>query len=105
MCVCNGKITPEYDNYTFIHSRGKPVIDYNAVPFELLNQCLEFKVNVTDVVIDNNDNKFSLNKKQKKQSLLWNPENPVHVTSECWKLLKKKKKAKKKTKKTAVSWQ
>ena len=45
MCVCNGRITPEYDNYTFIHSRGKSVIDYIAVPFEFLNQCLEFKVN------------------------------------------------------------
>ena len=45
MCVCNGRVTPEYDNYTFIHSRGKSVIDYIAVPYEFLNQCLEFKVN------------------------------------------------------------
>ena len=45
MCVCNGRVTPEFDNYTFIHTRGKSVIDYVAVPFDFIKQCIEFKVN------------------------------------------------------------
>jgi hypothetical protein len=45
MCVCNGRVTPEYDNYTFIHTRGKSVIDYMCVPNDCLDKCLEFKVN------------------------------------------------------------
>ncbi len=43
-CVCNGRVTPEYDDYTFIHTRGKSVIDYICVPIDCLTQCCEFKV-------------------------------------------------------------
>ena len=56
MCVCNGRVTPQYDNYTFIHSRGKSVIDYIAVPFEFLNQCLEFKVNTARDMVNKHCN-------------------------------------------------
>ena len=45
MCVCNGRVTPEFDNYTFIHTRGKSVIDYFMIPIESLGNCVEFKVN------------------------------------------------------------
>ena len=44
LCVCNGRITPGNDNYTFIHSRGKSVIDYVMVPLDSIERCLEFKV-------------------------------------------------------------
>ena len=43
MCVCNGRVTPEFDNYTFIHTRGKSVIDYFMIPIESLCNCVEFK--------------------------------------------------------------
>ena len=46
MCVCNGRVTPEFDNYTFVHTRGKSVIDYIAVPFDFISHCIEFKVNI-----------------------------------------------------------
>jgi len=44
MCVCNGRITTEFDNYTFIHPRGKSVIDYVITPILSLENCLEFRV-------------------------------------------------------------
>ena len=33
MCVCNGRVTPEHNanGYTFVHTRGRSVIDYVCV--------------------------------------------------------------------------
>ena len=45
MCVCNGRVTPEHNSYTFVHTRGRSVIDYVCVPIDCLNQFLQFKVN------------------------------------------------------------
>lgn len=47
MCICNGRITPQFNNYTYIHTRGKSVIDYIIVPNNALEQCLEFQVKTT----------------------------------------------------------
>ena len=44
LCVCNGRITPSHNNYTFIHSRGKSIIDYIVVPLDSISKCLEFQV-------------------------------------------------------------
>ena len=44
MCVCNGRVTPEFDDYTYVHTKGKSVIDYVIVPNDALNSCKEFRV-------------------------------------------------------------
>ena len=44
LCICNGRVTPNFDNYTFVHSRGKSVIDYTIVPLDCISNCSEFKV-------------------------------------------------------------
>ncbi len=66
MCVCNGRVTPQYDNYTFIHTRGKSVIDYICVPVDFVNECIEFKVatsrDMMNVYCDINDDNVDLSK-------------------------------------------
>ncbi len=47
MCVCNGRVPPQHDNYTFVHTRGKSIIDYIIIPIETIEQCVEFKVNTS----------------------------------------------------------
>ena len=42
--ACNGRITPENDNFTFVHSRGKSIIDYIMVPIDSIQKCLKFCV-------------------------------------------------------------
>ena len=44
MCVINGRVTPQFDDYTSISSKGRAVVDYVCVPHEMLNICSEFKV-------------------------------------------------------------
>ena len=51
MCILNGRFEKEKDNYTFISSRGKSVVDYFVVPHECLQYCSEFSVKtVSDIV-------------------------------------------------------
>ena len=50
-CVCNGRVTPQLNNYTYIHTRGKSVIDYIIIPVDAIKQCIEFQVkNVRDLL-------------------------------------------------------
>ena len=42
MCLCNGRISPEKDNYTIIHPRGKSVIDYIIVPHSFFRKLQGF---------------------------------------------------------------
>ena len=44
MCIVNGRITPEYDNFTCVKTTGKSVVDYFIVPHDILSKCVEFKV-------------------------------------------------------------
>ena len=45
MIVCNGRLNPEFDNFTFIDpARGSSVVDYFIVPNDAYHKCLEFKV-------------------------------------------------------------
>jgi len=44
LCVLNGRITPHCNNYTFVHSRGKSVIDYIIIPQQDLDKCSEMNV-------------------------------------------------------------
>lgn len=55
MFICNGRITPQFDNFTFIEpSRGRSVVDYFVVSLETLQKCIEFKVLTAREVIDVN---------------------------------------------------
>ena len=39
MCITNGRVTPEHDDFTFMSARGKSVVDYFIVPHEQINDC------------------------------------------------------------------
>ena len=43
-CIVNGRISPEADNFTFIHSRGRSVVDYFLVSCENIELCKSFEV-------------------------------------------------------------
>ena len=54
--IVNGRVTPEYNNYTFVSTRGVSVPDYILCPVDNLINCESFKVHLmTDIV-----NKFGL---------------------------------------------
>jgi hypothetical protein len=44
MCLINGRIAPDKNDYTFVSTRGKSVVDYFAVPIANFNTCLDFSV-------------------------------------------------------------
>ena len=46
LCICNGRVTPEYDNFTCIEpAKGSSVVDYFLVPIDMINNCIELRVN------------------------------------------------------------
>ncbi len=46
LAIVNGRITPEKDNYTFVSSRGRSVVDYFITPHDCLRFCDEFRVDL-----------------------------------------------------------
>ena len=44
MCVLNGHISPENNDYTFISSRGKSVVDYIITEHNTLSYCQKFNM-------------------------------------------------------------
>ena len=51
MCVLNGRITPEYDNFTSISVKGSSVVDYFITNHTSLKYCKEMKIHtVTDLI-------------------------------------------------------
>ena len=44
MCVLNGRITPDKNDFTYVSTRGKSVVDYFAVPIANIDTCLDFTV-------------------------------------------------------------
>ena len=49
--ILNGRITPEYNNYTFVSTRGCSVPDYLFCPVDNLYNCTEMKtILVTDII-------------------------------------------------------
>ena len=52
MCLLNGRIDPLYDNYTSVSPKGKAVVDYIVVPFDCLENCLEFKVLLASQIVE-----------------------------------------------------
>ena len=55
LCTVNGGITPEYDYYTFLSSRGKSLVDYILTPLINLAQCISCKVQTVHDLIDQHD--------------------------------------------------
>ena len=51
-CVVNGRITPEYDNFTCIRTFGKSVVDYFIIPHDCINNCSSFKVHLAKDLIE-----------------------------------------------------
>ncbi len=46
MCILNGRITPQFDNYTSVSVKGKSVVDYFAVSHKNLGLCKSFKIHL-----------------------------------------------------------
>ena len=42
--ILNGRVTPQFNNFTFVTPRGASVPDYMICPIDNLNNCNEFKV-------------------------------------------------------------
>ena len=51
-CVMNGRFHENLDNFTYISTRGKSVIDYFICPHEHLKLCTNFEVKTVSDVID-----------------------------------------------------
>ena len=43
-CVVNGRISPEKDNFTFVHPRGRSVVDYFLTSIDCIDTCIDFEV-------------------------------------------------------------
>ena len=54
LCVLNGRFNPQYDNFTCVSHKGKSVVDYIITPHDCLNKCSDFKVLLTNDIIDKN---------------------------------------------------
>ena len=51
LCTINGRITPEFDNFTCINTMGNSVIDYIITEHRNINRCLKCVVHtVNDIV-------------------------------------------------------
>ena len=48
MCVVNGRVTPEFDDFT---SKGTSVVDYICVPQDCIDNCIKFQVHNTNDLI------------------------------------------------------
>ncbi len=51
-CTVNGRVTPEFDNYTFVSTRGTSVVDYFFVPHDCLNDIIECRVDLCSEIIN-----------------------------------------------------
>ena len=51
--ICNGRVTPQFNNFTFIGTRGRSVPDYIYCPHDHIQYCKELKVlTVTNIIND-----------------------------------------------------
>merc|ERR1712208_172296 len=55
MALLNGRITPEYDNYTSTSTRGRAVVDYVMTSHHTLESCREFKVHLVQDIMNDHD--------------------------------------------------
>ena len=47
MCIVNGRVCPENDNFTCIHTTGSSVVDYVCTFHDNLENCKHFKVHLS----------------------------------------------------------
>ncbi len=52
MCILNGRITPDLDNFTCISSKGKSVVDYFITPYDCIKYCKKLSVRTVSDLID-----------------------------------------------------
>ena len=53
MCVLNGRINPEKDNFTCVSNRGKSVVDYMLTPRDCYGNIVDFNVHmVSDILLE-----------------------------------------------------
>ncbi len=51
LCILNGRVTSNLDNFTCVSSKGKSVVDYLCVPHNCVEFCKEFRVDtVSDLL-------------------------------------------------------
>ena len=50
--ILNGRITPEYNNYTFVSTRGCSVPDYLFCPVDNLQNCIRVKTVLVSEIIN-----------------------------------------------------
>ena len=53
LCILNGRLDPNRDNFTFHSTRGQSVVDYFIVPHDCISHCRHMKVQLTNTVITN----------------------------------------------------
>ena len=53
--ILNGRVTPQYNNFTYVTARGNSVPDYLFTPMDNLSKCKEVKIHLmTDIINQNN---------------------------------------------------
>ena len=52
LCVLNGRLNPENDNYTCISTKGASVVDYIMVPHDVYFKCTKFNVYTMADLVD-----------------------------------------------------
>ena len=52
LCVVNGRVNVNADNYTFLSTRGRSVVDYFCVPHECLPFVTDFQVLPMNDIVD-----------------------------------------------------
>ena len=73
LCIVNGRVSPEKDNYTSISNRGRSVVDYILTQQHFLSNCNDFAVHtVTDLIEQFNLQHYvSSSSKPPDHSVLW----------------------------------
>ena len=51
MCILNGRITPHFNNYTCISTKGRSVVDYFLTSHMSIKFCKQFSVHKVDDLI------------------------------------------------------
>ena len=46
MCLVNGRVTPEFDNFTCLNNRGHSVVNYCIIQSENIDMCKKCVDNV-----------------------------------------------------------
>ena len=51
-CTVNGRVTPQFDNYTFVYTRGTSVVDYFITPHDCIDDIVECRVDLVSNIIE-----------------------------------------------------